>query len=138
MKTDLALQKQTYLISLSDGTKETVLLENAPDRVKMIEEKHIICLDWVTINASYIVSVKAVDLNDELPDSAYTYAKSLRWAIKAVACERVRSYEATNGKMPIEKLKNRLGAFMNKWKTQEFEKRYTLFISNGWNPDDIW
>lgn len=138
MTKDLATVKQAYLISMSNWDKHIVLLEKEPDWDDIIDNKRAVHIDGKRLNGSYIVSVEDVDLNNELPDSAFAYAKLLRWAMKVVACERVRSYEATNGKMPIEKLKNRLGAFINKWKTQEFEKRYTLFISNGWNPDDIW
>lgn len=139
MTKDLATVKQAYFISLSDWTKETVLLEKAPDWTDIIDKKRVVCIDWITINGSFIISVKAVDLNDDLPDSAYTYAKSLKWAYKVIACERVRSYEATNGKMPIQKLQNRLEAFRNKAKEDPFfMKWYILFKQNGWNDDDLW
>lgn len=139
MAKDLAVVKQAYLISLSDWTKETVLLEKAPDWTDIIDKKRVVCIDWITINGSFIISVKAVDLNDDLPDSAYTYAKSLKWSYRVIACERVRSYEEKNGKMPIQKLQNWLEAFVNEWKSDPFmSKRLELFIKNHWNPDDIW
>ena len=135
---ELALLKKAYLITMSNGGKETVLLEGKPDRSTMIQERHVVILDWIVINASYITSVKEVELNEDYVDWAMAYAKSLKWGFKAVACERVRSYEETNGKMPILKLKSRLQNFIESGKSEDrLDKRYQLYISAGGNPEEI-
>lgn len=138
MTKDLAIVKKAYLISMSNWDKETVLLENEPDRVTMIAEKHVVQIDWVTLNFSYAVSAKEINLADDWVDSAMAYAKSLKGAIKVVACERVRWYEAKSGeKMPLTKLKDRLQSFYENGKSQDREKRYKLFLSAWGSPDDI-
>lgn len=137
MTKDLATVKQAYLITLSNWDKETVLLESAPNRTDIIDSKKVVSLDWITINASFIVSVKQVDLNDTGVDSAIAYAKSLKWAMRLVACERVRSYEAKNGAMPLQKLKDWLQSFIEEGKSKDREKRYKIYISAGGNPDEI-
>jgi len=42
---ELALLKKAYLITMSNGGKETVLLEGKPDRSTMIQERHVVILD---------------------------------------------------------------------------------------------
>lgn len=140
MTKTLAKVKKARLISLSNGDKKTVLLENIPDRITLIQDKHVVCLDWITINGSYIVTAEEVDLSDQWVDSAMAYARSLKGWLKAVACERVRSYESRpwNGKMPLGSLQSRIESFIKKWKQEmDYQKRYNLFLANGGDPDDL-
>ena len=140
MSKELALPKKAYLITLSAWQPETVLLEKEPDWKKLLEEKHIVKLDWIFINAAYIVSVKEVSLSDTNIDSADAYARSLKWAFKIVAMERVRKYESSNWKMSLSKIKDRMQSFHTSGKSGLFLEnwRYDLYLQNDGDPDLIW
>ena len=136
----LATVKKAYQITMSNWDKETVLLETAPDWQEIISKKWVARLDNITFNGSYIATVKEVNLADQWVDSAKAYANALKWEWKVIACERVRSYEAqpNNGQMPLQKLKDRLEMFREKWKTDQYcAKYYELFVWAGGNEGDI-
>lgn len=133
----LALKKIFYEINFKNGRFLTVALEKKVSRLDLMTKPTVVEMDSVTIDTSSISYAKELDIYKDVSDTAMAYAQTLVGAIKVVAVERVRSYEAINWKMPIKKLTDWIDSFRNnrrEWDNpKDDRKKYVdIYRANWW------
>lgn len=140
----LSLPKKAYLIVLSSGDREVVLVEKEPDRDDILNNNKFIAIDGRRFNTSYIVFHKEINIHDEENDTASGRTAKLRGWLKLVALERMRSYENSfQTKMPLKKLIEWMSRFTACAKTKATEwdetyKKYVqIFIEGWWDLDTL-
>lgn len=140
----LSLPKKAYLIVLSSGDREVVLVKDDPDRDDILNNKKFILIDGRRFNTSYIVFHKEININDEENNTAAWRTAKLSGWLKMVALERMRSYENSfQCKMPLKKLMEWMTRFISCARTradewdETYKKYMQIFIESWWDPNTI-